>query len=890
MAACVDLSAPQSEPTIVTLAVHPFALLRSGGLPVSCANLSSGQALAHLRAERTLAAELSTRSSLVCDALANHVPEMFARDQALGRALVQLKRDLFNGRLPEPRAQRTMALLPPPLGEEITAFVDLIVKRRELVDSWEQVHAEELEDGLRRADAALAHPNLREGLAITNPALFRKLLDPTARARLSRKDLRNARFSAARYVLRSARKTSPLASLGVVALAGLDGAAPLGQMPLAELPSDFERRRAPRLAAVQYVFDQLLRFWPAIGDAAPIVLNGSLSLSATGASWITIDPNDPPQAQSRATRITRNRSDGSLVKLLAAILGTAAARTAGELRVLLAERLGSDGTSRAETLLAGAWRHGLILADLPDRDDFERWWPAACGCLKPEQRDAMLQSLGAFVGASASSWDGEAATVSPQDVERCFAHVLDTAGLDVPASAFGALVFDDCVVPAGRVALPASVFDEIGPDLVAYLRIARLLSADAPLPRMRRTLTRAFVSRFGSGGRCTDVPGFLEAMAAVIDFETGNLVSPSGEVVPARDSADEAVMRLRDALVESLASPVGEAPVVNVDPELFEQFRARMPLHLRRQALSASAFGHIMTGPSGPQFILNRLYPGTGRMTSRFLSDADGSAAKVEAYLRRATPSSRLLELPGAFGFNASLHPRLAREALRMPPFPPAHGRASVDLAELVLRHDPEHDDLLFCDANGNEADIAYLGLVAPPWLPRWHQLLYAMSFGGDRADGLWPFLLRRLGTGQECVSLPRMQVGALVFVRATTAVRRSVLPATDLTPSTFFRYLQGWAETQKLSRNLFFQLSRIPGAGSGHTRPGRADAIGAPSKPMPLDLDCPLSVALFQRSLARSDLGVVLAEALPGPGDASFTRDGEAVATEVCVEVTVGS
>jgi Lantibiotic dehydratase, N terminus len=873
--------------------LHPYAVIRVGGLPASSARLSDGGFVRAVRAEEAARASFLEAREGICQRLANLLPEAYARGQESGRALLRLKRDLFNGRRPAPAASAgLLGDLPDDLAAQVEHLAALISALDEAADLAPKVYAAEQEQALQRVDSTFRHPNLRAAIAATNVPLYRKLLRMSGGARLSSKELNSTRLSLARYVLRSACKTSPLSSFGIVALANWSDGQATGEsdQPLADLPADFERRRAPRFAALQYVFDHLLAPLEHIDPAALVRLNSSVRRTGGDYAWEKAEDDEQPRARARGVRLSRVSSDGTVVRVLETIFAARETVPIGAIRAFLVGKLGADSDARVDALLATAWQNKLIRPDLPDRDMFDAWWEAACGCLAEPLRGTVERCARDFVEAVARSARDSADDV--EALEARFAALLDAAAIDMPVEAFRPLVFEDCVVPPGRVAIPRATLDPFLPELTAYFRLTRLISLDSPMARLRRLIETCFIERFGVGGVCADVRTFLEEIWTDIDAAVASpSPSPEDGAEARKSKTPQDQKALREELVAFLLDRASSPGPVRIALGELEGFAARIPTHLKAQPVSGIAFGQLFGEGEGRSLALNRIYPGTSRMVSRFLSGSDQSGEKVARYLAEISPHGRPVEMPGVFGFNANAHPTLTEHVLRIPPFDSPPDQQPLDLADTRLRHRPESGDLALVDKEGADIDLLYLGIVAPLWLPKPHQILYTIGFGADRAENLWPLLTERLGVGDDgTVSLPRMQVGGLVLVRAMTAARRSALPPADLEPALFFRRFLSWADDRQLPRHLFFQHRAI--AGGLSNRPV-ASAPGSPpppaaSKPMPLDRHCPLSVLLFQRSLAARDVDVVLVEALPDPDEDGFRMAGEPVAGELGIEMTV--
>ncbi len=877
----------------------PFVVFRMAGLPAKAATFSSGEIVAALRAEQRLEQAIANLSGPVCDKLATWLPTVYDHSQKLGRALLQVKRDLFNTRCPSATAVAALSTkLPADLDKTIHELIALISNLNDINASREAIYARETAAAHLKIQAQFGHQNLQRAIEISNPSLYDKLVNlQRHKTRVSNRDQKLLSTNLARYVLRSARKTSPLSSFGLVALGRWTDTAwpPPDDDPLVQLPADTEWTTRARIAAVEYIVYQLLARYHDIDPRCEVMLNKSLMLDGATYTWLRIEIDDSPESPTRGTRVARVRSRAQFITLLQRLFNStdAAALPLMQIHSTLLELLGPGSAARVDELLLTAWRQNLLQPDLPADDDTATWSRSALACLVTARREAVLPALEEFFDAV------HAPRATPGYVhaaEQAFSNLLGAGGIIAPSTSFRPILFEDCTLPPLSCELSRGLLNSVQPELTALLQAMPILNCDSPLAIFRRRISNFFRARYGEDGICTDVYAFVSAFAQHLEklSTAKSQNTASGEITSSTEESpkvDEGLLKLRAELLQHFAARAHSSLPVSFSVAELEPFLACLPDSAVKRSCSQMFF--LQPVPDGKNYLLalNQIYPGACATISRFLPDHPDVTGPIREYLTSIADTGGYLELPGSFGFNVNIHPQIAAQAVSIPPFATPSEQQTVNLDSLRLQHSSERDELAFIDQDGQAVDILYLSLMTPLLLPKMQQVITALAFNTDRLDGFSSQLLAHLAADFDGeIELPRMQLGKLIIVRRLLGARHSLLPSARLSNCSFFIDFNAWADTRNLPRYLFFQRLTIAARWSPDSSDDRTHTWPSVrlAKPMPLDRECPVAVQILQRSLAASELDVLFTEALPDGQQTGLYRAGEMVVGELGFELTL--
>jgi hypothetical protein len=263
--------------------------------------------------------------------------------------------------------------------------------------------------------------------------------------------------------------------------------------------------------------------------------------------------------------------------------------------------------------------------------------------------------------------------------------------------------------------------------------------------------------------------------------------------------------------------------------------------------------------------VVNSLFHGIGLALSRFShllgGEDDDPENPIVRELRRSwgaltPPGAVLAELTynhDTRTANAGLRPILFEHEIELPGDRCSARVRPIPLADLTIRHDGASGRLVLRSRSagvevvpvlssgvnpvGIVSDLIHIGRQG------WQTMGYLPGFASDRV-----------------VRWPRIVVGRVVLFRARWVLRGASLPAvararTPLAAAALFLEVARWRERFGLPRRVFVHTSLDP-------------------KPFHVDLESPLLVDVFRRTLLGLDDGTLfVTEMLPGPEDL-FVRD----------------
>jgi hypothetical protein len=676
---------------------------------------------------------------------------------------------------------------------------------------------------------------------------------PTGRAR-------KGEPNAVRYALRASVKTSPLSWFSHVAW---------GEWSAADAPQDEPARSAP-LSQVRANRTLLARLLHAL-RAAPDVRRSSRFRAAPALrvadGRVTFRRDVPVDAASRVLMLREEEAAVALTRPVALLLeaveraGPDGVGFAG-LAAAIATRLGGPSErvdAAAAEHAAAEYVHRAISAGLltptepvhpqdPDalgavagwldrigRSDVARW----LGEIRARERD-----FGALPAtARVAALDG---------LRRAWRAAFDAAGApwqDAPA------LTEDVVIP-GTVRIDARWGRSAAGGLVGLTALAELF--DAYLVA-RRLVRNHFVARYGVGGQCRQVAQFAvelrEVWAAATAIARDGTMDHSGRWGDLLGPDVAEVADIRAAVMSArVADP--DTDEVRVPDRVIHEVERALPRWTRRRPTSYAFF----VQPADGLLVVNHVYSGWGRFTSRFLPALGPRAqSAVARQLRRVLGGrARLAQVRPVLGYNANLHPLLVEQEVGED-----LAWADIGMDQLHVHHDPATDQVrLRHTVSGEQVDVLYLGFLMPLLLPaRLAPLVLDLSSG--------PVDFGHLATTRDadgCVRRSRVRYRDVVLARRswsltkpTVADWRANLDADGPVPADA---AAAWIARLGLPTNVF--------VASGPPPTGRAADVAyyamAP-KPQYVDLANALHLRCLSKTLARHADGVRLTEALPVPG-----------------------
>jgi hypothetical protein len=862
----------------------PVSVLRIAGLPLAESRLPAGLAVTGMARLNAARAALDQQTGPVCDAIAALVPAAFAIDPAGARALLTIKRDLHNARLPRPAViDACRDLVPDSVHSAAAALMGGIAAVAAAEQAYAAAHAQETADGLEQARTAAMRPEVLGAIAVTNGAVHARLLAlADDAAALPEKIRAQTLLSAARYVLRAGQKTSPLSSFGVVAL-GWEATADAS----ADVRGAVVQRREPSHAALDHALQAALSDLAALDGAALLGLNTTVEQAGRRFDWRRVEASPAGQRVRQAAITAVNSTSGFLTALARVVAHRGGVLTIDTLRQDLAPLRAAIGAAETETLLADAWRKGFLVPAVPaDAEPLDRAVQHAA-LLGGGRAERLTGALRAYAGSARDPQQHVGATA--QALRALFAE----AGCAADAPEVRPALFEDCTIAGNTAAAIPTIGPAVRAALHSLLQISPMLSSDLPIARTRRFIVEAFKRRHGEGGALPRSRAFLHS---VVDDLRAVLAGPQADgeaafaAVRAASPLHDQLLRGReqflDALAQSALSGAAGAPAI-VPPGVVTDAIAALPAQTRAQMVSQMFFLQALPGDPDADHVLNAIYPGGASTFSRFIAPDSAAHAGISAYLDEISAGLEPMEIAGGFGFNAAWHPPYTARRAAIPPYM-APGESIIDVGQLGLRHRPETDDLVFHDPARGDIAIHYAAILNPLMLPLDFQVVRALSPFGELITNLAEPILDRLPVAADgSRSLPRLVFQRLVLARAQQMVPHSLLPDPALAPALFFAAFNQWADARGLPRFLFASRRRA-GRTETDTRAVPDSRARRAIKPLPLDRWSPLAVLLLQREIATDAGEIALVEALPRPDQTAVTRHGQPVVAEYAFEMSM--
>ncbi|MFJ8402494.1 lantibiotic dehydratase [Streptomyces microflavus] len=888
-----------------TAGIRPAFMVRVAGLPV--------ESVRELRCpqSRRWADEVLDESAqlrLLAEKAGDQLHDLIggSDDEPLRRALLKLRRDIFNNRLPATdSADRTLDRVHSLDPAAASTLADWLTGRRALdgrLGAGAGLLAAETGRSREALRALAGHERLRRGLLLASPALDAQLdayrkQTPAAGARPDKKQ-RKIERSLLSYVYRTACKTSPFSTFTGVALGSLGGSGGL------RLRVEEEWRTQARLNVV------------ALGRLADAVIADPArraDLPVAPASgwgrdddrvryvrrWVTAGDDDTAVTfDAVKDRLFFLRRSGTLDRLLTLF----EERSGTVLRYgdLVEWLAGDQGAAREECeqylgalLDVGMVQVPCLRTEVHDTDPLRAFQGALRGLERPwadrlaDRLEEPARCVERFADASA-------------DERRALLDALRAGLRAVQEEELGA---DRAKVPQTLLYedAAAGAHTEFDPDAWQELAARPLAAVERVLPAFDLTLPQRitfegfFLARYGRGGRCDDL------LKLVHDFHedffdqymtftaTRTAYDADGTYVPEvnwlgldRLRALDTARRTFTARMAALREAAGPgAAEVRVD----DAFLAEVADELDGLAADFAPMSHhlqIADRPGDPLVVLNRSYGGVSFPFSRFTELFDGLDERLFAGTEAIVPEGAVLAevTGGPVTSNLNLHGRLTPYEIVCP-----GERGTLDeefrisLDDLHLVHDPEAGRLVLrSDRLDREVIPVYLGYLVPLALPELPRTLLLLSPTSMAPLNVWAGVPEGAPDEGGVTSRPRVRHGSLVLSRRSWSAPAAALPLHRAGAPEDGWFL-GWHAFRRhhgLPDRVFVTVSDS----------GARGATGA--KPQYLDFDSPLSLSAFEALIKTPQARVVFREALPDE-DALHTVSGHGRhVAELAVETAV--
>lgn len=921
--------------------VTPRFLLRVAGLPIEmvdslCLHESVAWAQALLRLEEQLRQERQSVVDALHDAVRHYA------DQPVQRALISLKRDVFNMRVPKNKEATATALALPELCDtNLSAWLEQLGRRDELLAEGQSLFETEIAQRRESFKEAIREPSFRKGLIIASPSLESDL-DHYLKApatKLNRR-LRIVERAALLYLLRTACKTSPFSTLGVVAEGVIGDDMPRSSLSTSYRVADMEKRSFVRLnVAILSRLSNLLLACEEVWRDLPLRLKEDWEIHDDRIRYlrrtVSINESAGPQTMDVVKESIFYLPLSPTLRRLLEFLGRHGEGKLGEIAHNLASMdEDADDVPKTEEFLVHLLRLDLLVVPalrVPfySRDFLSEYAQqlAALDSEKAQAAAVILRRVEALVNAYAEAPVEERRTIQKQigrEVADCY-QMFGAEAEHVPHT----LLYEDATLSLPQLGLNAEQWDN---RLSSLSQVQDLLPIFDMTVGPRLVMNAFFKIIYGVGQQCPDVLSFAEVFtqdyydqykrAAMRRAQTdadGNLQPSINHFnIPEVNILDGLRQEFAEYLGEELARTPAGSREMELSKEALSRIAARVPHNVSR-LYSHSFFSQVAETEDGPRLIINRVYSGLTQMFSRFINplengDNDGLELKLRETLEQIQPPGAVFaELQGGYDTNLNLHPTVTRYEIVCPGDRSSRPvEEQIPLSDLYIEHDAASDTLRLRSTRlGLEIIPLYLGFLLPGALPQLRQVLINFSCPSFSTPYLWVGVQGGPKVGDTIAFYPRIRFDEIILQRGIWKMSPDYLPKRTPMQSDadYFLALTRWREENGIPRRVFVtpdsysprgaqgkaakeptettetvETQEKPVSKVEDTRDKEADQMIR--KPMYVDFENFFSLMLLERVITKSSARMVMTEMLPSQEQLWLKHDGGSYVTEFILEM----
>jgi|GEM_PF-2498060 len=902
----LELTQAPTQPNIA-FHVSPAALIRVGGLPLAAtdglAHESLGVALERScmlqSARASIAAELS-------ELLHRSIGDQKGNAE-LQRALINIRRNVFNGRRP---AEADLKLaLPHAEGEVQTALAQWLQLGTELE---EHNRASELllqtvtQRGRQHLRTVVSNPDFRKGLLLSSPSFERTLIDYARQSgpKLDKK-LRRTERTLLSYLFRTTHKTSPFSTLTPVSMVHFSSNLADRQSPV------FELREIA--CAVKPNLGILSRVWQALTDNAihyqhlRLSVKEGAAIDGTRIKYWKRTETPVSHGGPIHTRISEHTfllHVTATLKIILAAMDEQGTMSVREIQETLSNQLNLQPAEISEYIRILVENGLLVVAGVRQSVFDGACWPKFAAALR-DMRDSTLTEIAEGIDKiPAYCRQFEVAPVSDRpailntletEVKQILAAARSTAPVPHP------LLYEDSRVSSQPIQVNQAAWSNAFSDLAD---LQRVLSLFDPLLISKVSLKALFKKRFRAGGTCRNLLEFSDYFQDVFYRPYQQAKSESGRkdknnpfsgvINPLRLPEITELLGARAQVAAAISDAMSawnaagcDADEITLNANMVHSIGAYM-LGCHR-TLSNSLFFQAAVEDGELQLVLNHVYGGFGCMYTRFSHlFAESGSESLERLLRSnivglSQPDTVLAEFQGGHETNLNQHNLLTDAEILCPgELGTATPKMQIPILELHLKHDPNTDQLyLFSERLGRRITPLYLGMMYPLVLPELQTLLLHFSPPTIIRSELLP---KQLPSGNLMSRQPRLRYRSVVIERASWTVPIDGVPARG-NQEPDYQYLlrlTNWRKATGLPQELFAKL--IP---AGLTLDDDGAAASGAQKPFYLNFENPFCVSLFEKLLTDNKGFIQFSEMLPTGKNAILTHQNESYVSEFVVELT---
>lgn len=800
--------------------VLPYAVLRYGGVtPRIIDKLACPQTVQMIDTLIELECSCRRSAEFLCMELGDLIAKQY--DSLPVREILSIRRDIFNGRLPNAIGILENGILPRSVEGHLRKWLDA----KNALAITEQIARKELirenASATRHLKYAFRHNEFRRAISFTNPILSRELTkyvtedctqQRTKKVRHTEHKLRQTEHKLLKYYLRAGFRVSPFSSFArsrVAVLSSVDST-------FSQVTRSANIRRSVKInRALVNMIARYLASSPECRDCFPVrpnytyidVQGGRVYLSRR---YTRIASSRVPVPEDVLVRlplhpfiaivhsVLEENSDAGFGSKATTLLNQLDARTAEIFEALLGLGIFS------QELVIGSDEDGLAVLIAALRQNHAPTARAVLDCL------VSLESVVAQIGTARPS-EREQLVVR---AEVMASEACKRAGL-LEANWHGSTLFEDCVEGPVRFGL----IDTGGKDVVQDLRrcismFGEVLDANASI----RLTLKAIIKNYFHG-KPTPFLTLLHCFKA-------NCIDANATKVHEFDHTpnwlDVPALRELGRCRCELGSWIGEVSEeeerdIGLDPRCEELRRemAKLGVWSRKDKMWFSCYLQSwQNSDTGPTALLNRIIDGPYRCLARVCGmmaddhERNVLVHEISQTLASAWRSGLPTEMRENFDYNANLHPAFTALSLRSDASPSDVN--SINWADLVVRLD-EADELCISTRDGRVIIPLDLGMLDPSFEPIKQKLLVSILRAMPLSTR--PFFTLDWFPSKQARGIqhyPRLRFGSCVVRPRGWAIERAQLPqrASKMGDYDYFAEVRRWQSNVGVPDEVFLSLA----------------------------------------------------------------------------------
>lgn len=870
---------------------HPNYIVRIAGESVDILQYPhAGLTASALQKKQHFATVLKTAIADTCARMENLIRGL--EDKDLSRDLLNSKRSLFNGKtLKAAVLEQLENRLDKEHFSAIQATHQLLLDYAKLDLEIEQAYEREVENAYGQLPNAWQQHNIRQGVSYSNPKLFwdfEREYGAQPQPLRDKKKKRKLDDTLFQYMARCATKTSPLSALTPVYV----GRWAANQQRGAQLHFEggITNRVAFKSGLLKQLAAQILANFALCQTAFPLQLNASVEQKDDKIQFTQVNKGNTAGGKTWGTGEARAELplNGVLKFLLAQL--TEGPQTAVQLQQKLCELLPQLDGDKALAYLAKLYDIGLLLPMLNNAEqgsalDWLQQVLSAFGERFAEGLDTLQQLRAQLVEYPQATHARRA--VLTDSIEALSHQLAHAVGTSVDKTMERPAFFENTYITSCRGDLSPAALQSFADDLRSVLDLSPILDMNQ---KVQAEFADYFLHRFGPEYVCENPLELIREFDEIYGVAQFGFTPVFDHMAPQSPVYQE-YSRIADSWDAFMLPYLRNNEDVNITADTVRELAAQLPEAIRNRSVSQSYVGQVFESAQQTKFVINQVFGGHSGLLSRFLEILpEHQLRDIKDYLSRCSRSGRYAELPGVFGFNANLHPRMADREVVVPPFAPNwETTEKISVRELKLVYDSATHRVCFVDGEGTMLDIWYQGFLIPSLMPQIQRFIAI-----NNANGLNFYTIGTLFNGDVIKSdaitrIPRVSVGNVVISRRMHLIPRFMVPSADLSPLEFFVAIQEWRDANDLPNEAFVRTfpigdGKVAGVSSGidWSQVSFKDA-----KPFYVKFDDPRYVRLLARMLKRSAFDVTLTEVLPKLDDQHVAVAGKPHVAELHIELS---